>query len=139
MTRSALLLPLLLAACVPAAPEGLAFVEGSAAEGAAFFGANCAACHGADGAGVGSGAEGLMPPPADLTRIAARNGGVFPPDFVMSTVNGFHRDAGSASAMPAWGNDVFGPTAVIELTPGIGTPVPLGLLAVSRYLEGVQR
>ena len=36
--------------------------------------------------------RGSTPPPADLTRIAARHGGAFPPDFVMSTIDGFHRE-----------------------------------------------
>lgn len=136
MTRLLLLAPLLLAACVP---EPDTRMSGSAEEGALLFAQNCAACHGAAGTGAGPAAEGLSPPPADLTRIAERRGGAFPPDFVMSAINGFHRDAAEGTAMPEWGLDAFGPLAVIELEPGVGTPVPLGLLALSRYLESIQQ
>ena len=135
-SRRGVPLLLLLAACTPG--EG-PFREGSAAEGALFFAANCAACHGADGQGGGPASGGLDPPPADLTRIAARHGGAFPQDFVMSTIDGFHRAGPEGTAMPTWGLDAFGPVAVVELQEGVGTPVPLGLLALSRFLEGIQR
>lgn len=135
MLRSSLLLSLLLLpACVP--NEG---PQGSAAEGALFFAANCSGCHGADARGGGPAAAGLDPPPADLTRIAARNGGTFPEDWVMSTINGFHRDVRPGSAMPAFDVEALGPTMVVERVEGVGTPVPVTLLALSRYLESVQQ
>lgn len=138
MLRSSLLLcMLLLPACVPdeGPPEA---AEGSAAVGALFFAENCSGCHGADARGGGPAAAGLDPPPADLTRIAARNGGTFPEDWVMSTINGFHRDVRPGSAMPAFDVEALGPTIVVERLEGIGTPVPVTLLALSRYLESVQ-
>ncbi len=53
-----------------AATASLEGAEGGAAvpvSGEAVYAANCATCHGADGAGDGPAAIGLEPPPADLT------------------------------------------------------------------------
>jgi mono/diheme cytochrome c family protein len=65
----------------------------------------CAACHGADAKGRGPAALMLKVPPADLTTLAARNGGKFPFDYV-STVLRFGPGAtilhGTAD-MPTWG------------------------------------
>ena len=135
MTRLAtpFLVLIALAACAPPEPP-----EGNAAEGALFFAETCAACHGADAKGDGPASAGLDPRPADLTRIAARNGGAFPDDWVMSTINGFHRDSRPGTAMPAFGAEAFGPTIIVERTPGLGTPIPVMLLALSRYLETIQ-
>ena len=63
----------------------------------------CAACHNPDGSGNGkaSGALGIAAP--DLTRIAARNGGVFPHGEIERVIA--NRDSGKSHAlspMPAW-------------------------------------
>jgi mono/diheme cytochrome c family protein len=46
----------------------------------------CSACHGEDGKGHGPTAVALNTPPADLTRIAARSGGVFPRQQIIGFV-----------------------------------------------------
>ena len=56
--------------------------------GQAEFLNSCAACHGTDGRGDGPMAEVLNTPPADLTRIAERNGGSFPYWKVFATIDG---------------------------------------------------
>ena len=61
-----LLLPLL-GACVPDEPP----------TGAEDFAAFCSGCHGASGVGDGPMAASLDARPADLTRLARRNGGSF--------------------------------------------------------------
>jgi mono/diheme cytochrome c family protein len=64
----------------------------------------CVSCHGAEGHGDGMIAKSLKKPPADLTQIARRNGGVFPDDEVFKAIDG--RQAGNAhraTDMPAWG------------------------------------
>lgn len=129
MRRLLPLAPLALMACVPPEP---APVTGRAA----FLDA-CAACHGADATGAGPLAAGLSPPPADLTRIARRNGGAFPRDRVMSAIDGYTRGA-HASAMPAFGDGDLGPTVIVENPDGTGTPVPATLLALADYLESIQ-
>jgi mono/diheme cytochrome c family protein len=65
---------------------------------------HCAACHGLDARGGGPVAEALRTAPADLTRIAARRGGVFPAGEISDWIDG--RLAPSAHGpreMPIWG------------------------------------
>ena len=113
-------------------------VEEPAPTGALSFAENCAACHGADGRGGGPLAEGLAVAPPDLTRLAARNDGVFPRVEVMSVIDGYRRGSHFSDAMPAFGEGDLGPTVVVELEEGIGTPVPTGLLVLAQYLESIQ-
>lgn len=100
--------------------------------------AECAACHGADGRGNGPAARGLDTAPPDLTLIAARNGGVFPRDRVMSTIDGLDRGAHFSTAMPEFGAGDLGDTVIVEEN-GLGTPIPMKLLALAEYLESIQQ
>lgn len=130
--RSLLLLaPLALSACMPADPH-----EGVSGRNA--FLESCASCHGVGGRGDGPAAAGLSPPPADLTTIAARNGGTFPRDRVMSVIDGFNRGGHFSAAMPEFGATDLGPTVIVENPDGTGTPVPEVLLALAVYLESLQ-
>jgi len=130
--RSPLLLaPFALAACVTAEPDV------SAEAGQALFQANCAACHGTDARGAeGAGTELLVASP-DLTTLSARNGGIYPRDYVLSTIDGYRRGDRFAHAMPEFGAMDLGPTIIVE-EDGIGTPIPAQLLALSTWLESVQ-
>ena len=56
--------------------------------GRAEYLSNCAKCHGADGRGAGPHSAVLKKRPADLTRLAARNHGVFPISEVYRLVDG---------------------------------------------------
>jgi hypothetical protein len=49
-----------------------------ASDARAMFDNYCAVCHGKTGVGNGPAASSLVKAPADLTKIAARNGGTFP-------------------------------------------------------------
>ena len=131
MRHLILLAPLALMACVPADPH-------EDVSGRNAFLESCASCHGVDAKGTGSMAEGLDPRPADLTTIAVRNGGTFPRDRVMSTIDGCARGAHFSPAMPEFGDTDLGETVVVEETPGVGTPVPERLLALANYLESIQ-
>lgn len=124
----ALLAGLSLTACVEQAPPS----------GAMLFADQCAACHGADARGNGPAAEGLPVAPADLTRISARNGGSFPRDYVMSTIDGYARGQHGAQVMPEFGAGDMGPTVVTDGGEGNGIPVPVNLLALADYLESIQ-
>jgi mono/diheme cytochrome c family protein len=132
MRRLLILAPLALAACMPPDPH-------EPVSGRNAFLDNCSACHGLHGTGNGPAAEGLDPRPADLTTIAARNGGVFPRDLVMSNIDGFHRNARFNPAMPQFGELDLGETVMVENADGTGTPVPEVLLALADYLESIQQ
>jgi mono/diheme cytochrome c family protein len=72
--------------------------------GAGLFATYCASCHGVDARGDGPAASALSPPPADLTRIAAREGGVFPESAIAKKIDGrFDLPAHGSREMPIWG------------------------------------
>ena len=108
-------------------------------DGAMAFQEDCAVCHGPDGRGGTGFGRSLIVEPPDLTRIAARNGGVFPRDYVLSTIDGFDRGTHFSAAMPEFGAGDMGPLVTVEGPEGMGTPVPLRLLELGLYLESIQR
>jgi mono/diheme cytochrome c family protein len=119
-----------LAGCVPPAPDR---------SGRALFQDNCVACHGAGGRGDGPAAAGLDRQPADLTRIARRNGGTFPMARVMSVIDGYSRSQHGAQVMPEFGAGLIGGDTVLTDTgDGILTPAPAGLVALADYLRSIQ-
>lgn len=107
-------------------------------DGQRAFAQDCAGCHGASGMGDGPLAAGLVPPPPDLTQLSARNGGIYPADYVMSTIDGLNRTPHFSAAMPEFGAGDLGETVIVERD-GLGTPIPIRLLAISDYLEALQR
>ena len=119
----------LTAACIEPEPE----ISGQAA-----FMESCAACHGADGRGAGDLGRSLGTVPPDLTGLAARNGGVFPRDYVMSTIDGLTRRPHFSPDMPEFGAGDMGDTVIVENPDGTGTPVPERLLALADYLQSLQ-
>lgn len=119
-----LILTLGQAACVTTPPAEDAV---SATRGAALFARDCAACHGADARG------GTGP---DLTGLAARNGGTFPVIRVMAQIDGLGRHGDPGAVMPEFGAGDLGETVVVEHE-GLGLPVPVDLLALATFLEGV--
>ena len=127
MQRFIILAVIALAACVEEPVDGRTAYQ-----------ADCAGCHGADARGNGPAAAGLAVAPPDLTQIAARNGGTFPRDRVMSTIDGLNRGAHFSAAMPEFGAGDMGETIMTE-EDGLGMPVPARLLALTDYLESIQR
>ncbi|MCF2871961.1 cytochrome c [Octadecabacter sp. G9-8] len=109
----------------------------SAEAGAVLFADNCAGCHGADAKGAGEFGVQLFNIPPDLTRLSEQYGGVFPRDYVLGVIDGFHRDPAFSTAMPEFGAGDMGPTVIVEEN-GLGTPIPARLLALSQWLESVQ-
>jgi mono/diheme cytochrome c family protein len=66
--------------------------------------AHCASCHGTSGKGDGPAAAALKIPPADLTMLAARNGGKFPEMRVLGAITAGPRvPAHGSEVMPVWG------------------------------------
>jgi mono/diheme cytochrome c family protein len=75
-------------------------------QGPALYKAYCASCHGTDAKGGGAMAKSLKVPPADLTRISARNAGKFPLMRIEGIISG-EEQAGSGHGtreMPVWGS-----------------------------------
>lgn len=68
------------------------------------FNTYCVPCHGLSGTGNGVAAKALKDKPADLTRIAERNGGTFDAAKVAETIDG-RKDmpAHGSREMPIWG------------------------------------
>ena len=120
-----------LAACLPpAAPP---------ATGSQDFEALCSACHGPTGVGDGPAAEGLDAKPADLTGLAARNGGTFPTAQVMNKIWGYARGEGEPGVMPEFGPLLESPTVLVDLGDGVMTPTPARLIDIGNYLATIQK
>lgn len=102
--------------------------------GAKLFATYCASCHGKNGRGDGPVSAELRRMPPDLTRFAARNGGVFPRDRVYRIIDGREVRAHGDRTMPVWG-DAFSRTRE-ELS---DADVRQRLDAIVRYLEAIQQ
>jgi mono/diheme cytochrome c family protein len=65
---------------------------------------HCASCHGQTGKGDGPVAKSLSKAPADLTKLSAANGGVFPAARIYEVIDG-RREVGAHGTreMPVWG------------------------------------
>lgn len=100
--------------------------------GRAEYMSSCASCHGADARGGGPVATELKTPPADLTFLARKNGGVFPYDYVYQIIDG--RGAPILShgtrEMPVWGYR-FGPPQAFRYK--------ARMLSVIDYLKTLQQ
>jgi mono/diheme cytochrome c family protein len=119
-----------------AAGEGLRVDRALASMGEPYFEAYCASCHGPSGQGNGHAASKLNPPPADLTRIAARRGGTFPDGEVAKRIDGrFEAPERAARDMPVWGRRLS--ESVPEA--GLGESLARGKIAVLvEYLKAIQ-
>ena len=92
-----------LGACV-AEPSSPPPPDSAAVRGVSLFRAYCAPCHGDAARGDGPRALELTQTPADLTGIAARNGGLFIDDAVAAYIDGrAFVEAHGPTDMPVWG------------------------------------
>jgi mono/diheme cytochrome c family protein len=109
---------------VPSASAAEKLDPAAAAKGKLVYERYCASCHGKEGRGDGPVAAELRTVTTDLTRLAERNGGRFPFEAVVKSVDGRQTvRAHGAPDMPIWG-EVFPKTG--------GTESPSVALAVSR-------
>jgi mono/diheme cytochrome c family protein len=124
-----------LAVAAPALAQDAVQAE---ARGAVLFQENCAVCHGAGLRGDGPMAELLVVAPPDLTRIAARYGGVFPRAGMAWKIDGRDPILSHGGDMPLFGFR-FSEMSQILTSPGgqtvLTSPEVIDLLA---YLESVQ-
>ena len=110
----------------------------SASNGATLFAENCASCHGAQARGYDGPTRDWTPPP-DLTLLTQRNGGTFPEIEALATIFGSADHTNPGRTMPEFGAGDLGPTVIVEVEEGIGTPIPADLVALSEFLRSVQR
>jgi len=120
---------LVLAGCAP---------EPAPQPGAQAYQDYCAICHGQSAMGDGELARALAVPPPDLTRISARNGGVFPLRAVADSVYGY---AGKhdRDLMPEFTALLDGPQTVLTDAEGRPQQVPQRLAEMLMYLQSLQR
>ena len=91
----------------------------------------CASCHGSMAKGDGVVAPTLKKPPADLTKIAERNNGVFPRERVAQIIDGRNPLKGHGSSeMPVWGEAFTKTTEPMQ--------VDQRIMSIVRYLESIQ-
>jgi mono/diheme cytochrome c family protein len=104
---------------------------------------HCAACHGGDGKGDGPVARVLKIEPPDLTRIAERNGGVFPEAVVFGTISGLEMPVSHGTReMPVWGDVFIGETIAgstsIEEAQEATAEVTDRIKRLVKYIETIQ-
>jgi len=81
-----------------------AFAQQKSLLGKAIYATHCEVCHGVKGKGDGPYVPLLTKPPADLTKLARGNNGVFPADKVASFIDGSADVAAHGPRdMPIWG------------------------------------
>lgn len=106
---ASLLVAVVLTACVSRPPS-------DAAAAGKLYQSACAGCHGANAEGNGPVASVIGTRPPDLTRIAARRGGVFPELEVFRIIDGqADLSAHGPRHMPVWGYEFFGTDADDEV------------------------
>jgi len=103
------------------------------AKGRVTYSRYCVSCHGPEARGNGPLASDLRVSVPDLTRLAARSGGVYPYDRVVRIISRGDELRGHGTAeMPAWG-------PAFNRTDGIEGSVDEAIRNLARYLESVQR
>lgn len=102
--------------------------------GANDFNAYCSSCHGPSAKGDGPIANSFRKRPADLTKLSARNNGVYPAEMVFKTIDGRTPVAGHGGPdMPTWG-DVF----VKSSESATADAVRVRIDSLVKYLETLQ-
>jgi hypothetical protein len=108
--------------------------QSSAFAGGNDFNAYCSSCHGTAAKGDGPIANSFRKRPADLTKLSARNNGVFPGELVFKTIDGKTPVSGHGGPdMPTWG-DVF----VKSSESASAEATKLRIDAIVKYLEALQ-
>lgn len=129
MRRTAFLVSLCLAMPAAAADQG---------EGRTAFADHCATCHGTGARGDGPMAAVLSIRPADLTRLAAGNGGVFPTARVLRRIDGTTEVMAHGGPMPVFGLLLQGPSAAIVAPDGSEVVAPEAIVGIAAWLETIQ-
>ncbi len=100
----------------------------------------CADCHGSGGRGNGTALETIPmnPPPPDLTQLTRSNGGKFPFDDVVDTIDGRKSiPSHERLQMPFLGTTLQKPGQ--EFTPDSDAAVKKRIEAMAQYVESLQQ
>lgn len=108
---------------------------------------SCAACHGAAGDGHGDFAVMLTVPPADLTALAKKNGGVFPLQRVYDIIDGRRTVRGhGVKDMPIWGvryradvKEMMSPIDPTYAQADLELGVQARILSLIYYIQTIQK
>lgn len=128
-------IPTLAALCVIALP---AFAE-DLAEGERLFVNHCATCHGPEARGDGPMTPVLAVPPADLTGLSARNGGVFPIGRVIRRIDGTTEVLAHGGPMPVFGLLLDGPSEAVLTPDGSEIIAPERIVDIVSWLATLQK
>jgi mono/diheme cytochrome c family protein len=131
--KSILSLGLLLSAAGTVEAQSIEF-------GQMLFEQNCAACHGAEGAGDGPVAVYIEPKPADLRKLSASNGGTYPFGRVWDSISKGSLSAHGTSMMPVWGDLFMEEALPKEVHPGVSAKaiVEARMMALTYYIQTIQ-
>ena len=122
----------------------LALVAGPAAagdpeRGAELFRGHCAACHGAAAEGDGPMVEILEVAPPDLTALAAVEGGTFPLERVVRSIDGRTMILSHGGTMPLFGTILGGEAAVIDAADGTPVITKAAVIDIAAWLQAIQQ
>ena len=98
----------------------------------------CAACHGAEARGDGPMAEILLLKPANLRRLSALNGNVFPTSRVVMRIDGRDPLVAHGSMMPVYGDVFEGEDTPLKAESGQPIMTSRIIVDLVEYLEGLQ-
>ncbi len=107
--------------------------------GQEFFADHCVVCHGPGATGDGLMAPLLMIRIADLTQLAADNGGVFPTDRVIRRIDGTHEVLAHGGPMPLFGLLLEGPSDVILAPDGSEIIASEAIVEITAWLQSIQK
>lgn len=115
-----------------------AAVAQDAERGEGLYVSFCSTCHGPEGRGDGPMAPVLDILPADLTSIAADNGGVFSMGVVASKIDGRDPLLAHGGPMPLFGDFFEGEDAAIKTETGQPMLTSQAIVDLLAYLETIQ-
>jgi mono/diheme cytochrome c family protein len=110
-----------------------------AVQGEALFGFYCATCHGASASGNGPMSPSLVVAPANLTRLAVDNDGVFPTERVIMRIDGRDPLVSHGSMMPVYGDFFEGTDVATKAETGQPIMTSQPIVDLLAYLQSLQQ
>ena len=120
------------------AASALPALAQDAEKGAQLYRAHCATCHGIEATGQGPMAGALVIKPADLSTLAARNGGEFPVERVIKRIDGRDPLVSHGSPMPVYGHFFEGRDQALKLPSGQPIMTSEPIVDLLAYLQSLQ-